>query len=93
MLVQTHLQDFTMMILLIKIELNNFQLQNTYSYSLIKKRSKKLVILKFLSKKMNMMEIKLIKNLHLKKRLSGMTRSVNGVQIAGSKFLIQVDYY
>ena len=51
-----------------KGELNNFQLQNTYSYSLIKKKSKKSVILKSLSKTINMMEIKSIKNSPLKKR-------------------------
>ncbi len=70
-----------------KGELNNFQLQNTYSYSLIRKKIKKIGNFKvsflddiFDGKKINKEFTK-----KERKRYPGLTRHVDGLQIAGSK--------
>ena len=70
-----------------KGELNNFQLQNTYSYGLIRKKIKKLGNYKvkfeddiFDGKKINKEYTK-----KEKKKYPGLTRFVNGIQVAGSK--------
>ena len=70
-----------------KGELNNFQLQNTYSYSLIRKKIKKIGNYKvnfindvFDGKKINKEFTK-----KEKKKYPGLTRFVDGIQIAGSK--------
>ena len=70
-----------------KGELNNFQLQNTYSYGLIRKKIKKLGNYKvkfeddiFDGKKINKEYTK-----KEKKKYPGLTKFVNGIQIAGSK--------
>ena len=65
----------------------NFQLQNTYSYSLIRKKIKKIGNYKvnfindvFDGKKINKEFTK-----KEKKKYPGLTRFVDGIQIAGSK--------
>ena len=70
-----------------KNELNNFQLQNTYSYNLIRKKIKKIGNFKvtfeddiFDGKKINSEYTK-----KEKKKYPGLTRFVDGIQIAGSK--------
>ncbi len=70
-----------------KNELNNFQLQNTYSYNLIRKKIKKIGNFKvsfeddiFDGKKINREYTK-----KEKKKYPGLTRFVDGIQIAGSK--------
>ena len=70
-----------------KGELNNFQLQNTYSYDLIRKKIKKFGNFKisflddvFDGKKINKEYTK-----KEKKKYPGLTRYVDGIQIAGSK--------
>tara|TARA_X000001036_G_C20561608_1_gene758708 strand:+ start:150 stop:917 length:768 start_codon:yes stop_codon:yes gene_type:complete len=70
-----------------KGELNNFQLQNTYSYSLIRKKIKKIGNYKvsfindiFDGKKINKEFTK-----KERKKYPGLTRFVDGIQIAGSK--------
>lgn len=70
-----------------KGELNNFQLQNTYSYNLIRKKIKKFGNFKisflddvFDGKKINKEYTK-----KEKKKYPGLTRYVDGIQIAGSK--------
>ena len=70
-----------------KGELNNFQLQNTYSYNLIREKIKKIGNFKvnfendiFNGKNINK---KLIKK--EKKKYPGLTKYINGIQIAGSK--------
>mgnify|MGYP001422597069 CR=1 FL=1 len=70
-----------------KGELNNFQLQNTYSYSLIRKKIKKIGNYKvsfindvFDGKKINKEFTK-----RERKKYPGLTRYVDGLQIAGSK--------
>ena len=70
-----------------KEELNNFQLQNTYSYSLIRKKIKKIGNYKvsfindvFDGKKINKEFTK-----KERKKYPGLTRYVDGLQIAGSK--------
>ena len=70
-----------------KGELNNFQLQNTYSYNLIRKKIKKIGSFKvkfeddiFDGKKINQEYTK--KEI---KKYPGLTRFADGVQIAGSK--------
>lgn len=70
-----------------KGELNNFQLQNTYSYSLIKKKIKKIGNFKvsFKDDKYDGNKINKEFTSKEKKKYPGLTRSVNGIQIAGSK--------
>lgn len=70
-----------------KGELNNFQLQNTYSYSLIKKKIKKIGNFKVSFKEDKYDGNKINKEFTSKekKKYPGLTRSVNGIQIAGSK--------
>ncbi len=70
-----------------KGELNNFQLQNTYSYSLIRKKIKKVGNFKvsfiddvFDGKKINKEFTK-----KEKRKYPGLTRYIDGLQIAGSK--------
>jgi ubiquinone/menaquinone biosynthesis C-methylase UbiE len=70
-----------------KGELNHFQLQNTYSYNLIRKKIKKIGKYKinfvndvFDGKKINKEYTK-----KEKKKYPGLTRFVDGIQIAGSK--------
>ena len=70
-----------------KGELNNFQLQNTYSYSLIRKKIKKIGNYKIKFED-DVFDGKKINREYTKKEIKkypGLTRFVDGVQIAGSK--------
>ena len=70
-----------------KGELNNFQLQNTYSYSLIRKKIKKIGNYKIKFED-DVFDGKKINKEYTKKEIKkypGLTRFVDGVQIAGSK--------
>ncbi len=70
-----------------KGELNNFQLQNTYSYSLIRKKIKKIGNYKvsFLNDVFDGKKINKEFTKREKKKYPGLTRYVDGLQIAGSK--------
>ena len=70
-----------------KNELNNFQLQNTYSYNLVRKKIRKIGNFQvkfeddiFDGKKINSEYTK-----KERKKYPGLTRFVDGIQIAGSK--------
>ena len=70
-----------------KGELNNFQLQNTYSYNLIRKKIKKIGNYKVTFEN-DIFDGKKINKEYTKeeiKKYPGLTRFVDGVQIAGSK--------
>lgn len=70
-----------------KGELNNFQFQNTYSYSLIKKKIRKIgdYKIEFLDDIFDGTKINKEYTNKEKKKYPGLTRFVDGIQIAGSK--------
>ena len=70
-----------------KGELNNFQLQNTYSYNLIRKKIKKIGNFKvtFENDIFNGRNINKEFTSKERKKYPGLTRYVDGIQIAGSK--------
>jgi 2-polyprenyl-3-methyl-5-hydroxy-6-metoxy-1,4-benzoquinol methylase len=70
-----------------KGELNNFQFQNTYSYSLIKKKIRKIgnYKIKFLDDVFDGTKINKEYTREEKKKYPGLTHFVDGIQIAGSK--------
>lgn len=70
-----------------KGELNNFQLQNTYSYNLIKEKIKKIgnYQIKFEKDIFNGANINKEHTKNEKKKYPGLTKFVDGIQIAGSK--------
>jgi len=70
-----------------KGELNNFQLQNTYSYSLIRKKIKKIGNFKvsFIDDVFDGNKINKEFTKKEKKKYPGLTRYIDGLQIAGSK--------
>ena len=67
--------------------LNNFQFQNTYSYNLIKKKIKKIgnFKIKFIDDKFNGHKINKEFISRERKKYPGLTKYVQGIQIAGSK--------
>lgn len=67
--------------------LNNFQFQNTYSYSLLKKKIKKIgnFDIKFLNDEFDGRKINKEFTKKERKKYPGLTKYIQGIQIAGSK--------